>query len=534
MYVAPKSDKIWLLNEQRKLYARSWENPDYQFLKLWGLITDRRNLRAAFERISRNRGRRTAGVDGVTVRSVIAKGVEQFVEELRKGLRNGSFKPSPVRRVMVPKSGKIGQFRPLGIPTVKDRTVQAAMKNILEPIFEADFYPCSYGFRPQRGVHMAVEQIRKLLCPTRTNRQTKVKDQFPYQYAIEGDIKGCFDNISHHGLMRRVRRRVGDNKVNRLIVAFLKSGVMEEERIFRSQIGTPQGGILSPLLANIALSTIEERYERYAWPRHTPSSLADPAQVKLRARRNRDHCKSRGKTIFVPIRYADDFIILVGVPRGPEQIERAKQAAHREKKDLAKVLKTTLDLELSVTKTLVSPITSPMRFLGHQIRVQKHPLYGWESKATIPKDRSKRLRQTIKEMFKRNICNIPLRTQLVKLNALLKGWGNFYRYARGAKNVFHDLDRYVWWTIRRWLKKKHRQVGMRKLYTRYGWRTRGGKAIYWHDANVTCFQLQSLRVERFKQWSQSRFQLALTSMESPVHNERCTLGSEEGAPETAG
>ncbi len=147
-YVVSTADWQWLRNEQRKLHLRSWEEPSYVFRKLWGLITDPRNLRCALARVARNRGRRSPGVDKVTVGKILSGNVDGFVAELRTQLRSRSFRPSPVRRVMIPKPGKPGKFRPLGIPTVTDRVVQAAMKNIMEPIFEADFYPNSYGFRP--------------------------------------------------------------------------------------------------------------------------------------------------------------------------------------------------------------------------------------------------------------------------------------------------------------------------------------------------------------------------------------------------
>src|SRR5215470_11528673 len=146
MYVASHLEESWLLNEQRKLYAQSRNTPAYVFHKLWGLMTDSRNLRIAVARVARNRGHRTAGVDGVTVREALAGGVDTFVGQVRGELRSGAYQPNPVRRVLIPKNGQPGKFRPLGIPTVKDRVVQAAMKNILEPIFEADFFPVSYGF----------------------------------------------------------------------------------------------------------------------------------------------------------------------------------------------------------------------------------------------------------------------------------------------------------------------------------------------------------------------------------------------------
>ncbi len=197
MYVASTADQQWLQNEQRKLYLRSWNEPSYRFRKLWGLVTDPRNLRCALARVARNRGRHTAGVDDMTVCQITANGSECFLEKLRLELRSRTFKPSPSRRVMIPKIGKPGEYRPLGIPTVKDRVVQAAMKNIMEPIFEADFYPHSYGFREGRGAHGALEHLRLLLRPQPFNKP-KADRRCAYQVAIEGDIKSCLETATHY------------------------------------------------------------------------------------------------------------------------------------------------------------------------------------------------------------------------------------------------------------------------------------------------------------------------------------------------
>ena len=274
---------------------------------------DPRTLRCAFQRVARNRGSRTAGIDGVTVGKLVRKsgGGEVFVQILREELKASRFRPSPVRRVMIPKAGAPGKYRALGIPTVKDRVVQAALKSILEPIFEADFFPISYGFRPARGVHGALEHLRMLLRPRPIRVNGGVEHRLPYQWAIEGDIKGCFDHIGHHPLMSRLRRRIGDGKVTRLVLAFLKSGILSEEQFSRTDAGTPQGGILSPLLANIALSAIEERYERHVWPRRTSTDLTDPGRITRRANERRAADRRRGLPILVPVRYADDFILLV-------------------------------------------------------------------------------------------------------------------------------------------------------------------------------------------------------------------------------
>jgi group II intron reverse transcriptase/maturase len=244
MYVASQADWAWLRSEQQKLHARSMNQPDYVFAKLWGLVTDPRNLRIALSRVARNHGRHTAGVDRVTVRVALARGGDAFAEETRTQLRAGTYRPSPVRRVLIPKAGQPGKFRALGIPTVQDRVVQAALKNILEPIYEADFFPISYGFRPGRSVHAAIEHLRMLLRPRPTGPTQERR--LPYQYAVEGDIKACFDNIDHHALMERIRRRVNDTKVARLVRAFLRAGVMEDLKYLRSDRGTPQGGIFTP------------------------------------------------------------------------------------------------------------------------------------------------------------------------------------------------------------------------------------------------------------------------------------------------
>ena len=496
MYVASAPDEAWLLNEQRKLHERSRMDPDHVFGKLWGLVTDTRNLRNALARVARNKGKRASGVDGVTVRSVLAtEGADAFVGRLRAALRSNEYRPSPARRVLIPKEGQPGKFRPLGIPTVTDRVVQAALKNIMEPIFEADFVPASFGFRPGKSAHGALEYLRILLRP----RDSKTGRRLPYQWAIEGDIKGCFDNINHHALMERVRRRIGDSKVSRLVLSFLKAGVLAEEQFLRTDGGTPQGGILSPLLANIALSAIEERYERYVWPRRTPTLLTDPAAIRRRATAARGTDRRRGLCVFMPVRYADDFIICVSVPPGPAQLEEAEEAAHAEKAALATALRNELTLELSESKTLVTSVTTPLRFLGHHVRVRRHPSHGrWVSTAVIPKERSHRLRERIKDIFRRSTIQSSLAERLRLLNPLLRGWCNFYRYAWGAKSVFGAIDHYVRWTIYRWLRKKYPKTPIRELLARFGRRKPGRRSIRWEDGDIHPFELAKARVQNFR------------------------------------
>jgi len=494
-YMASILDGEWLLNEQRKLHTRSRENPDYVFCKLWGLITDLRNLRCAFARVSGNRGRRTAGVDGITVRRVLAQGIDAFVADLRAELRSGNYRPLPVRRVLIPKPGQPGKTRPLGIPTVKDRVVQAAVKSILEPIFEADFFPTSCGFRPGKSVHEALERLRSLLLPRAPRRPGT--ERLPYQWAIEGDIKGCFDHIDHHALMVRVRRRVGDAKLARVVGSFLKAGVLSEEQFLRSPAGTPQGGILSPLLANIALSELDERYARHVWPRRTPSLRTEPERIQARADANRVNDRKAGRPVLYLVRYADDFIILVDATSKAEQ-GRAEEIASEEKVELAAFLKQKLDLELSESKTLVTSVTSTLRFLGHHLRVRPHPTHGrLVSTVVVPKERSQRLRELIKRHFDRSTLHYSLEDRLMMLNRVLRGWCYFYRHAWGAKRVFALLDHYVWWTIYRWLRKRHPRTRIEDVLARYAWRKLGRRSIEWRDGAVTRFKMASVRVRRF-------------------------------------
>ena len=243
----PDSDAAWLrvLRMQTKLHQWATDDPKRRFDDLYNLVYDPAFLVVAWERVRGNRGARSAGVDGIAPRSVVF-GATELLGGLRDDLKARRFDPLPVRERMIPKTG--GKLRRLGIPTARDRVVQAALKLVLEPIFEADFKPCSHGFRPGRRAQDAIAEIRHL---------TSVR----YEWVLEGDITACFDEIDHTALMGRVRQRVGDKRVLSLIKAFLKAGVLSEDNIRRdTDTGTPQGGILSPLLANIALSVLDEHF----------------------------------------------------------------------------------------------------------------------------------------------------------------------------------------------------------------------------------------------------------------------------------
>ena len=482
-----QADQAWLLNVQTKLYQWSRENTEQPYRDLWNWVTDPRNLRCAWRRIAANKGKRTPGVDGETVGSIRRdKGEAAFLDNVRVELLTNSYRPSPCRRKMIPKRGKPGKFRPLGIPTIKDRVVQCAVKQILEPIFEAGFWHVSYGFRPGRGCHGALEHIRMAIRP-RATAADGLRRTLPYQWVIEGDIKGCFDHIDHYSLMQCVRGRIADRKVNRLLVQFLKAGVLTKEQFLMTPAGTPQGGIISPLLANIALSAIEERYER--WVNH---------QTKIRRSRKSDgmtaamHARSSdrraGRPVFFPIRYADDFVIFVSGSRAE---------ALAEKEALTGFLQKTLQLELSPEKTRVTSLTDGFEFLGHRVRLRWDPRFGYTPRVEIPKAKQSDLRYRVKQLTRRNRALLSLSRQLQDLNPILRGWGYFYRYCTNATKVLVQLDWYVGDRLWRWMRKKYPKAGARWIAQQRR-RSAKGRRMVWQSDQHEQFLMGQISVRRYR------------------------------------
>ena len=271
-----------VLKIQTKLHQWATNDPGRRFDDLWNLVYDSAVLVEAWHRVRSNRGARTAGVDGEIAHYVtVVRGEQAFLSELRDELKTRRFQPLPVRQVTIPKPGSTKRRR-LGIATVRDRVVQAALKLVLEPIFEADFQPCSYGFRPERRAQDAIAEIHYY-----TSRS--------YEWIVEGDIKACFDEISHSALLQRVRNRIGDKRVLALVKAFLKSGVLTEDgQLQETSTGAPQGGILSPLLSNVALSILDEHFAE-AW-----RAAGDSHQREQRRR--------KGLANYRLVRYADDCV----------------------------------------------------------------------------------------------------------------------------------------------------------------------------------------------------------------------------------
>ena len=330
----PKVAKARVLGIQRKLHKWAQDDQDRRFSDLHNLVCDPATLMVAWTRVRANRGSRSAGVDGQSAAYVEqVLGVQRFLTELREELRSGSYRPLPVKERMIPKRG--GKLRRLGIATVRDRVVQAAVKLVLEPIFEVDFAPCSYGFRPGRRAQDAIAEVHFFATHS-------------YEWIVEADIKACFDELDHSAILDRVRRRVGDKRVLALVKAFLKAGILSEHGGLEAQLtGTPQGGILSPLMSNIALSALDEHYAR-AW-----EAMGD---TTARAKRRR-----HGEASYRLVRYADDFVICAAGDRHHAEALVA---------ETERVIRP-LGLVLSPEKTRVTHIDEGIEFLGWRIKRQQ-------------------------------------------------------------------------------------------------------------------------------------------------------------------
>ena len=408
---------------QAKLHRWAVADPGRRFDDLVNFVYDPATLIVAFDRVAGNRGANTAGVDGLRVADLEEYGgVPGFLDELRAALKDGSFRPLPVRERMIPKPGGSGKVRRLGIPTVTDRVVQAALKLVLEPIFEADFEPVSYGFRPRRRAHDAIAEIH--LFGTKG-----------YRWVLDADIEACFDTIDHTALMGRVRARVADKRVLALVKAFLKAGLLTElgeER--NTPTGTPQGGILSPLLANIALSVLDEHV-------HAPWRPGGAMSTSSR----RSGRRRKGLPNWRIVRYADDFVILV---HGTET------DVHTLREDIATVLEP-MGLRFSRSKTSVRHMAQGFDFLGFHIQwKRKAGTNKWYVYTFIADRPVKALKAKLRALTRRTSL-ASLGATLERLNQILCGWSAYFRHAV-ATHTFKHLRQFLWWRIVRWLKTRHR------------------------------------------------------------------------------
>ncbi|MEU9283121.1 reverse transcriptase domain-containing protein, partial [Streptomyces sp. NPDC048341] len=321
--------------------------------------------------------------------------------------------------------------------TIADRVVQASLKLVLEPIFETDFLPCSYGFRPNRRAHDAVAEVRFLASHS-------------YEWIVEGDIKACFDEISHTALLGRVRDRIGDKRVLALVKAFLKAGILGEDRVLRdNNAGTPQGSILSPLLSNVALSVLDE---------HIAQGPGGPAAKPwTRARR-----KVLGLPNYRLVRYADDWCLMVAGTRADAELLRDQVAG----------VLSTMGLRLSPEKTLITHIDEGLDFLGWHIQrhrkrgTDRHYVYTYPARKSV-----KTVMGKVKTACRGMDTGQPLDALLIQLNWILRGWCAYFRPGVSS-TTFKYLSSYAWAWVIRWLFRKHRRITVKDLRRRFcggGW-----------------------------------------------------------------
>jgi RNA-directed DNA polymerase len=423
-----------VLGIQTKLHRWATDDRSCRFDDLFNLVCDPAFLLVGWRRVRGNKGARSAGVDGQTAYHVEReRGEAVFLAELRADLKARAFAPLPVRERMIPKPG--GKQRRLGIATVRDRVVQAALKLVLEPILEADFQPCSYGFRPGRRAQDAIAEIHLFTSHS-------------YEWVLEGDITACFDELSHVGIMDRLRQRIGDKRVLALVKGFLKAGILTQDGAVRDTItGTPQGGILSPLLSNLALSALDEHFAE-AWQAMGATSSA------------RQGHRRKGLATYRLVRYADDFVVLVAG-------SRAHAEALRE--EVAQVL-APMGLRLSEARTRIAHIDEGFDFLG--FRIQRHQKRGTGKRHvyTYPAKKALAAVKAKLRALSRQDRNQPLAVLLHQLNQVLRGWTSYFKHGV-SKATFSYLRAFVWQRVVCWLRHKHPRASWKWLRRRYlpGW-----------------------------------------------------------------
>ena len=475
---------------QAKLHRWAAADPGRRFDDLFNLVCDPATLLVAFERVAGNRGARTAGVDGLTVADVEREmGFPGFLDQVRRALKAGEFRPLPVRERTIPKPGGSGKVRRLGIPTVTDRVVQAALKLVLEPIFEADFEPVSYGFRPLRRAHDAIAEIHYY-------------GTHGYRWVLDADIEACFDSIDHTALLDRVRRRVKDKRVLGLVKAFCKAGVLTETGQNQATLtGTPQGGILSPLLANIALTALDEQLMAPWKPGGTMST-----------RGRRAHRRRYGRPNWRIVRYADDFVVLVDSTGDTEgDVARLRE-------EITDML-APLGLRLSAAKTRIVHMSEGFDFLGFRIQWRrKRGSNRWYVYTFIADRPVRQLKDKIRALTNRTSQHNP-RDVLIRINQILRGWVAYFRHAV-CKTTLKTLDHFVWRRVSSWWMVLHRWTwtGLRRRFTDPHGRWRPLSAD-----GIELFPMVSVPVTRYRYrgntilrpWSLNHALMAET-VESPV------------------
>ena len=404
-----------MAQKQMALAKTAQGSPEHRFTNLYSLMHWDYWLRCAADAVLARPGSQTGGVDGKT-RDYFKENYEEQLAALRESLKQKTYQPQPARRVYIPKSN--GKMRPLGILTLRDRIVQEALRAILDPIYETDFQPHSYGFRKGRCTMDAIAVIMPLFSSSNK-----------HYYVIEGDIRAYFDTVQHRKLMSILRRRIADRDILDLIWKFLKAGVMEDGVFAKTDEGVPQGGVISPLFANVYLNEFD-KWAAEKW------DLSPYERSKRR---------KAGTGNYKMVRFADDFVV---VSNGSiAEVEATKR-------EIKHFLETELYLELSEAKTLVTHVNDGFNFLGFHIQ-RVRPEGHWVVHLR-PADRAKeRVKEKIKTLTSRNWTWLDEYTRLTTLNALVRGWAEYYRYTSLLSDI-EEITRYMWHRYLGWLRDKHK------------------------------------------------------------------------------
>jgi group II intron reverse transcriptase/maturase len=406
---------------QRKLYHKAKQDPVFRFYALYDKIYRNDILSHAYELVRANKG--APGIDGVTFKAIeCGEGKTEYLAKLSEALKGKTYRAQAVRRVWIPKAD--GSERPLGIPTLRDRIVQMALKLVIEPIFEADFCESSYGFRPQRSAHQAIDEVADALLKG-------------HRHVIDADLSRYFDTIPHAKLLKVLAERISDGAVLALIKQWLKAAVVEEDGNGKRRTtgggkgqrkGTPQGGIISPLLANLYLHLLDRVWQRHDLERRLGTRL---------------------------VRYADDLVIL------------CRRDVNAPMDTLRSVLQR-LDLQLNPTKTKVVDVrTENFNFLGFSFELRQSRKSGKAYPHVEPSKRSvQRLKDRVKELTDRRRCPVPLDNVVAELNASLRGWTGYFHH-RNSSNVFRNVKMQVEERLRTHMRRRHKLHSRGAAYDRF-------------------------------------------------------------------